>query len=74
MLLEVKKLNKSFNQTKAVNDVSFSLSKGEILSIIGPSGSGKSTLLKLIGGLERLDSGDIYINNIHIGLKKEKID
>ena len=74
MLLEVKKLNKSFNQTKAVNDVSFSLSKGEILSIIGPSGSGKSTLLKLIGGLERLDSGDIYINNIHIGSasKKEK--
>lgn len=74
MLLEVKKLNKSFNQTKAVNDVSFSLSKGEVLSIIGPSGSGKSTLLKLIGGLERLDSGDIYINNIHIGSasKKEK--
>lgn len=74
MLLEVKKLNKSFTQTKAVNDVSFSLSKGEILSIIGPSGSGKSTLLKLIGGLERLDSGDIYINNIHIGSasKKEK--
>lgn len=77
MLLEVKKLNKSFNQTKAVNDVSFSLSKGEILSIIGPSGSGKSTLLKLIGGLERLDSGDIYINNIHIGsaskIEKKKV-
>jgi len=66
MLLEVKNLNKSFKQTKAVNDASFTLSKGEILSIIGPSGSGKSTLLKLIGGLEKLDSGDIYIQEVQL--------
>ena len=38
------------NQTKAVNDISFSVQKGEFVSIIGSSGSGKSTLLNMIGG------------------------
>lgn len=49
------------NQTKAVNDISFSVQKGEFVSIIGSSGSGKSTLLNMIGGLDTPTSGNVYI-------------
>ena len=49
------------NQTKAVNDISFSVQKGEFVSIIGSSGSGKSTLLNMIGGLDTPTSGTVYI-------------
>ena len=49
------------NQTKAVNDISFSVQKGEFVSIIGSSGSGKSTLLNTIGGLDTPTSGNVYI-------------
>ena len=49
------------NKTKAVNDISFSVQKGEFVSIIGSSGSGKSTLLNMIGGLDTPTSGNVYI-------------
>lgn len=69
MLLEIKSLYKSFHQKSVVTDVSFSLARGEVLSIIGPSGSGKSTLLKLIVGLEKLDGGDILISGVNLSNK-----
>tara|TARA_Y100001970_G_scaffold88711_1_gene111991 strand:+ start:4025 stop:4684 length:660 start_codon:yes stop_codon:yes gene_type:complete len=66
MLLEVKKINKSFeinNQTtKILNDLSFNVSCNEIISIYGASGSGKSTLLNIISGLIHFDSGEIVFN------------
>ncbi len=72
MLLDIKKLTKSFNKKYAVSDVTFGLNQGEILSIIGPSGSGKSTLLKLIGNLEKPDSGDVTIDGLEV-FKSTKI-
>ncbi|MFA7417256.1 MAG: ATP-binding cassette domain-containing protein [Acholeplasma sp.] len=72
MLLDIKKLTKSFNKKYAVSDVTFGLNQGEILSIIGPSGSGKSTLLKLIGNLEKPDSGDVTIDGLDV-FKSTKI-
>ena len=48
-----KKYGKDENQVIAVNDVSFSVNKGEFIAIVGSSGSGKSTLLHLIGGVDR---------------------
>ncbi|WP_051457537.1 amino acid ABC transporter ATP-binding protein [Acholeplasma granularum] len=73
MLLTTKNLNKKYNQMHAVNDVSFNLDKGEVLSIIGPSGSGKSTLLKLINGLESLDSGEVFIDDVSLFKQNKKV-
>ena len=64
-ILRVENLNKIYgkgeNQVKAVDNVSFSVQKGEFVAIIGASGSGKSTLLHLIGGVDRPTSGKVFI-------------
>ena len=65
-ILRVENLNKIYgkgeNQVKAVDNISFSVQKGEFVAIIGASGSGKSTLLHLIGGVDRPTSGRVFIN------------
>lgn len=61
-MIEVKNLTKSFGGAKAVDNVSFSVQEGKVTSIIGSSGSGKSTTLRCINGLEKNDSGEIYID------------
>ncbi len=61
-ILEVKDLCKSFGKNGVLNGISFSLEKGEVLSIIGSSGSGKTTLLRCLNFLETPDSGKIILN------------
>ena len=65
-ILRVENLNKTYgkgeNQVKAVDNISFSVEKGEFIAIIGASGSGKSTLLHLIGGVDRPTSGKVFID------------
>ena len=77
IIIEVKNLTKSFNETMVLNDINFKLFEGESLAVIGASGSGKSVLLKNIIGLLLPDKGSIKINNVEmVGLKrsvKEKI-
>lgn len=65
MLLEIKEVKKTFNKGNivALNNVSLSLIKGNIVAIVGESGSGKTTLIRLITGLEVLDSGTISLKN-----------
>ena len=58
-LLEMNHIKKSFDDLGVIRDISLSVDKGEILSIIGPSGSGKSTLLRCATMLETIDSGEI---------------
>ena len=61
-LLDVKNISKSFGKTKVLKDVSFSLEKGEVLSIIGSSGGGKTTLLRCLNFLETPDNGLISVD------------
>lgn len=60
-VLEVKKIHKSFDKTKVLKGIDFTLEKGEVLSIIGSSGSGKTTLLRCLNFLERPDHGVISV-------------
>ncbi|MBR4373260.1 MAG: amino acid ABC transporter ATP-binding protein, partial [Treponema sp.] len=57
----VKNLKKSFGKTEILKDISFSVKKGQVLSIIGPSGSGKSTILRCVSQLETVSGGSIEI-------------
>ena len=61
-VLEVKHLEKHFGSTRVLNDISFSLEKGQALSIIGSSGSGKTTLLRSLNFLETPNGGSICVN------------
>lgn len=74
-ILEVNNLCKSFNKTEVLKGVSFSLEKGEVISIIGSSGSGKTTLLRSINFLEEADDGEIYVegNCIYDGKSKKAL-
>jgi ABC-type Fe3+/spermidine/putrescine transport system ATPase subunit len=64
--LKIDAISKSINGSLAVDDVSLSFTTQKKIAIIGETGSGKSTLLKLIGGLEQLDAGSIWYNQIKI--------
>ncbi len=59
------------NQVKALDDVSFSVQKGEFLAIIGPSGSGKSTLLHVLGGVDVPTSGKVFMEGTDVYAQSE---
>lgn len=61
-ILEVEHIRKYFDRTEVLKDISFSLEKGQVVSIIGSSGSGKTTLLRCLNFLERPDKGIIRVN------------
>lgn len=72
-MIELNNVKKSFGGATVLNGVSFSISEGEIVSILGSSGSGKTTLLNTILGLVQPDSGEIIYNGVDItGLPMEK--
>lgn len=58
--------NSSMGKVVPLKNVSFSVNKGEFVSIVGPSGSGKSTLMNMLGALDRPTSGKVFINGIDI--------
>ena len=66
-LLELKNINLTYqtlkSETKAIENVSFSVKQGEFVSIVGPSGSGKTTILSIISGLLKATSGNIFLDD-----------
>jgi spermidine/putrescine transport system ATP-binding protein len=59
-------VSKAFGNTKALDNISFSIKKGEFFSLLGPSGCGKTTLLRLVAGFERPDKGRILLDGVDI--------
>jgi NitT/TauT family transport system ATP-binding protein len=70
-ICKLKNVSKRFhtinNETKAIENLSFNVKKGEIVAIVGPSGSGKSTILSIIAGLEKPSEGEVIVNTDSIG-------
>lgn len=71
-LIETRQLCKTYpdGHVNAVVDVTFGITEGEYVAIVGPSGSGKSSLLNLLGALDRPDSGDVYFHGQPLGAMK----
>lgn len=63
MLLEMKNITKTYGNVTANNNVNINLDKGEILAIVGENGAGKSTIMKILYGLEKPDSGEIFLKD-----------
>jgi ABC-type polar amino acid transport system ATPase subunit len=72
-MIEVSGVSKFFGTFQALNDISFSVSDGEKVVIIGPSGSGKSTILRSINGLETIDRGRITVGGMDVSDPKTDI-
>lgn len=74
-MIQVEHLSKVYgkgeNEVVALNDVSFSVKKGEFVAIIGPNGSGKSTLLHILGGVDRPTKGKVYFDGVDVYQQKE---
>jgi putative ABC transport system ATP-binding protein len=69
-MIELDRVSKQFDgqrTVRALDDVTLSIARGEMVSVIGPSGSGKSTLLNLVGGLDRPSSGQVRIDGEALG-------
>lgn len=65
-MITVKNVKKSFDKLKVLEDINFSVNKGDVISIIGPSGSGKSTLLRGLINLEKFDDGSVKIGEDYL--------
>ena len=68
-ILEVKNISKSFDKKKIIDDVSFTISEGQIVGLLGKNSSGKTTILKMINDLLTIDSGEILVDGKKIGAK-----
>lgn len=66
-LLQMKNITKSFASNKVLTGIDIELHEGQVIALLGENGAGKSTLMKILGGIYKSDSGDIYID----GSKKE---
>jgi len=71
-ILEVERLAKSYGALKALDDVSFSVGKGEVFALLGPNGAGKTTALEIIEGIRKADSGSVSVCGIDALAKPDK--
>lgn len=72
-IVEINGLKKKYNNFTAVNNISFSIKKGEILALLGPNGAGKTTTLECLEGILEPTEGEILVNELNIKTKQSKI-
>lgn len=72
-LLICKGVNKSYGNKKVLKNINFSIPRGKIIGLLGKNGSGKTTLIKLINDLLTLDSGEVLIDGMKVGVESKKI-
>ncbi|NLP44970.1 MAG: amino acid ABC transporter ATP-binding protein [Peptococcaceae bacterium] len=72
-MIKVKNINKRFGHLEVLKDVTVEIAPQEVVVVIGPSGSGKSTFLRCLNGLEKVNSGEIFINNVEITHNKTNL-
>lgn len=70
MSIVVKNITKLYGEQKALNNVSFSIEKGEIVGFLGPNGAGKSTMMKIITGYINASEGEVFVNNFDVTTHK----
>ena len=68
-LLELKNIYKNFGNVKVLKDVNIKINKGEVVALIGDNGAGKSTLIKVITGVHRPSSGQVYFKDNEVDIK-----
>ena len=71
-MITCKNIHKSFGELEVLKGIDLSISKGEIVAIVGSSGAGKTTLLQIMGTLDKADSGVILYDNLDVGKMKDK--
>ena len=72
-LLEVSHVSKSYGNNRVLDDVTFNITKGKIVGLLGPNGSGKTTLIKLINDLLKENSGTIKVEGLDLGVETKKL-
>src|SRR6478609_10639496 len=68
-LVRMERINKFFGHVQALNDVTLTVRKNEIVGLLGDNGAGKSTLIKILSGALRPDTGDIYIHDTKVKMR-----
>jgi len=71
-MIKAVNIHKSFDTLEVLKGVDLSVAKGEIVSIVGPSGAGKTTLLQILGTLDKLNAGEILVDNVDFSKLNEK--
>lgn len=71
-MIQLESITKDFGSLQVLKGISFTIEKGEVVSIVGPSGAGKTTLLQIMGTLDRPDSGQVWLNGTDVSRMKEK--
>ena len=67
-MLELRNISKRFGDKQILSDFNLTIHEGKILAIVGPSGGGKTTLLRMLAGLEKIDSGEVFYNGEYLAL------
>ena len=71
-MIQLESITKNFGSLQVLKGISFTIEKGEVVSIVGPRGAGKTTLLQIMGTLDRPDGGQVWLNGTDVSRMKEK--